>query len=95
MVADPSKSMVLYHITHILLTSYHNSRSSASKTEQVPAIVANHYHVRRCIGEGSFGVIYEGESDLNGRLVAIKLVHRQCVLIVIVGVAEDDGTAAA
>jgi serine/threonine protein kinase len=49
-------------------------RIKSRSTETVPLIVGMHYHVVKCIGEGSFGVIYEGRSDLNGRKVAIKFV---------------------
>lgn len=40
-----------------------------------PDIVGGHYHVQKKIGEGSFGVIYQGYNDINQRLVAIKFVR--------------------
>ena len=39
-----------------------------------PEVVGGHFHVQKKIGEGSFGVIYQGFNDLNDRLVAIKFV---------------------
>lgn len=50
-------------------------RKPESIAGEVPTLVGLHYHVIRCIGEGSFGVIFEGRSDLNGRAVAIKFVY--------------------
>ena len=52
-----------------------NTNTNTGHDTRIPKIVGHHYHVHRCIGEGSFGVIYEGKSDLNGRKVAIKFVR--------------------
>lgn len=38
------------------------------------SIVAVHYRVGKKIGEGSFGVIFEGTNLLNSQTVAIKFV---------------------
>lgn len=40
-------------------------------------VVGVHYRVGKKIGEGSFGVIFEGTNLLNNQQVAIKFV-RQC-----------------
>ena len=37
-------------------------------------VVGVHYRVGKKIGEGSFGVIFEGTNLLNNQQVAIKLV---------------------
>jgi casein kinase 1 len=42
-----------------------------------PNIVGVHYKVGRKIGEGSFGVIYEGTNLLNNTQVAIKFESRK------------------
>lgn len=39
-----------------------------------PDIIGGHYHVGKRIGEGSFGVIYQGFNDLNDSKVAMKFV---------------------
>lgn len=39
-------------------------------------IVGVHYHVWKKIGEGSFGVVFEGTSLLNNQQVAIKFEPR-------------------
>ncbi|OUM57789.1 hypothetical protein PIROE2DRAFT_17112 [Piromyces sp. E2] len=56
-----------HHHTHEKLSKYASSN-----------IVATHYKVNKKIGEGSFGVIYEGINLLNNVLVAIKFEHRNC-----------------
>lgn len=50
-----------------------------------PDVVGGHYHVGKRIGEGSFGVIYQGVNDLNGKKVAMKFVP-DCVLAFFVDV---------
>jgi hypothetical protein len=39
-------------------------------------VVGVHYRVGKKIGEGSFGVIFEGTNLLNNQQVAIKFVRR-------------------
>jgi serine/threonine protein kinase len=39
-------------------------------------VVGVHYRVGKKIGEGSFGVIFEGMNLLNSQQVAIKFVRR-------------------
>lgn len=53
-------------------------------------VVGVHYRVGKKIGEGSFGVIFEGTNLLNNQQVAIKFVRARvagvptvlCVLLV-------------
>ncbi|EIN07218.1 kinase-like protein [Punctularia strigosozonata HHB-11173 SS5] len=52
------------------MAATHGSTSSTS-------IVGNHYRVGRKIGEGSFGVIFEGTNLLNSQTVAIKFEPRK------------------
>ncbi|KAG4428266.1 bifunctional choline kinase/ethanolamine kinase cki1 [Cadophora sp. M221] len=40
-------------------------------------IVGTYYHVRKKIGEGSFGVVFDGTSRLNNQQVAIKFEPRK------------------
>jgi serine/threonine protein kinase len=50
---------------------------SADKKASSPNVVGVHYRVGKKIGEGSFGVIYEGINLLNNSLVAIKFEPRK------------------
>jgi len=57
---------------------YSNSHySSKSYHQKVPFIVGVHYKVGKKIGEGSFGVIYEGINLLNNWPIAIKFESRK------------------
>jgi casein kinase 1 len=49
-------------------------------------VVGVHYRVGRKIGEGSFGVIFEGTNLLNNQQVAIKFV---CVSGIVGGMTAD------
>lgn len=42
------------------------------------SIVGVHYKVGKKIGEGSFGIIFEGINILNNQQVAIKFEPRKC-----------------
>ncbi|KAH8915253.1 kinase-like protein [Atractiella rhizophila] len=53
--------------------SVHSASSSSSATN----VVGVHYRVGRKIGEGSFGVIFEGTNLLNSQTVAIKFEPRK------------------
>ncbi|KAG4108080.1 kinase-like protein [Neocallimastix lanati (nom. inval.)] len=57
---------------------HHHTHEKLSKAYASSNIVATHYKVNKKIGEGSFGVIYEGINLLNNVLVAIKFEHRNC-----------------
>lgn len=39
-------------------------------------VVGVHYRVGKKIGEGSFGVLFEGTNMLNNQQIAIKFVRR-------------------
>lgn len=54
-----------YNPSHPLLTTMASSSSN---------VVGVHYRVGKKIGEGSFGVIFEGTNLLNNQQVAIKFV---------------------
>jgi len=57
---------------------YSNSHySSKSYHQKIPFIVGVHYKVGKKIGEGSFGVIYEGINLLNNCPIAIKFESRK------------------
>lgn len=51
--------------------------SSHSNTSTASTIVGAHYQVGKKLGEGSFGVIYEGLNLLNNQSVAIKFEPRK------------------
>lgn len=44
-------------------------------------VVGVHYRVGKKIGEGSFGVIFEGTNLLNNQQVAIKFVRDICITL--------------
>lgn len=54
-----------------------NSSSSSSTAATSSNVVGVHYKVGKKIGEGSFGVIFEGTNLLNGQTVAIKFEPRK------------------
>lgn len=58
------------HYSHVVPSSSHTLHSS-------PNVVGVHYRVGKKIGEGSFGVIYEGTNLLNNQQVAIKFEPRK------------------
>ncbi|RHZ66640.1 hypothetical protein Glove_306g32 [Diversispora epigaea] len=58
-----------HHITNTLANNSHNLHSSN--------VVGVHYKVGKKIGEGSFGVIFEGTNLLNNQQVAIKFEPRK------------------
>jgi casein kinase 1 len=49
----------------------HSSHSTPAHSSNVVGV---HYRVGKKIGEGSFGVIFEGQNLLNNQAVAIKFV---------------------
>lgn len=57
--------------------SAHDKSSSHSNTSSTSTIVGVHYQVGKKLGEGSFGVIYEGLNLLNNQSVAIKFEPRK------------------
>ncbi|CAE6520896.1 unnamed protein product [Rhizoctonia solani] len=60
--------------THVIASS---RPMSTSNTLQGTNIVGVHYRVGKKIGEGSFGVIFEGTDLLNSQAVAIKFEPRK------------------
>jgi serine/threonine protein kinase len=46
-------------------------------------VVGVHYRVGKKIGEGSFGVIFEGTNLLNNQQVAIKFVRSYLLVVVL------------
>ncbi|KAI9288357.1 kinase-like domain-containing protein [Umbelopsis sp. AD052] len=57
--------------------SAHPSAESAGGSSSASNVVGVHYRVGKKIGEGSFGVIYEGTNLLNNQQVAIKFEPRK------------------
>lgn len=56
--------------------------STAAMASSSSNVVGVHYRVGKKIGEGSFGVIFEGTNLLNNQQVAIKFVSRPAIFIV-------------
>ncbi|KAH9945369.1 kinase-like protein [Epithele typhae] len=59
---------------HVIASSsaHHSSQSGTSN-----GVVGNHFRVGKKIGEGSFGVVFEGTNMLNNQPVAIKFEPRK------------------
>ncbi|ODV61065.1 serine/threonine protein kinase YCK2, partial [Ascoidea rubescens DSM 1968] len=53
------------------------SKSSNSKSSNSNSVVGSHYKIGKKIGEGSFGVIFEGINIINNAPVAIKFEPRK------------------
>jgi len=51
-------------------------------------VVGVHYRVGKKIGEGSFGVLFEGTNLLNNQNIAIKFVRAPGVLVAVVALAD-------
>lgn len=58
--------------------NFGTSHSSSSKNSHNNNVVGLHYKIGKKIGEGSFGVIFEGVNILNNAQVAIKFEPRKC-----------------
>lgn len=54
-----------------MASATHGSHGSNAHSSNVVGV---HYRVGKKIGEGSFGVIFEGQNLLNNQQVAIKFV---------------------
>lgn len=50
------------------------SPASHGSNKDSSNVVCTHFRVGKKIGEGSFGVIFDGQNLLNGQKVAIKFV---------------------
>lgn len=46
-------------------------------------VVGVHYRVGKKIGEGSFGVLFEGTNLLNNQQIAIKFVRRVPMILAV------------
>lgn len=55
-----------------------DQRTSATQKPSTPNIVGSHYKVLRKIGEGSFGIIYEGILLLTKALTLLLTKARYC-----------------
>lgn len=55
----------------------HTTSTSAVATNGNGAMVGGHFQVGKKLGEGSFGVVFEGINTLNGQPVAIKFEPRK------------------
>lgn len=72
-INHPSTSM-----NNLLAVNNHQSAiSSGSGTSSNSSVVGLHYKIGKKIGEGSFGVIFEGVNIINGVPVAIKFEPRK------------------
>lgn len=60
--------------TQVIASSHVNHHSSSSSTHVGTATIGQHFRVGKKIGEGSFGVVFEGVNVLNNAPVAIKFV---------------------
>lgn len=60
--------LLLHRVTFVL--------ASATMASSSSNVVGVHYRVGKKIGEGSFGVIFEGTNLLNNQQVAIKFVRQ-------------------
>ncbi|KAL1936736.1 hypothetical protein VTP01DRAFT_870 [Rhizomucor pusillus] len=59
------------------MTANHPRHSGSTSATASANVVGVHYRVGRKIGEGSFGIIYEGTNLLNNQQVAIKFEPRK------------------
>lgn len=54
-----------------------DGKSQQTETEEpLPEKVAGRYHVRRLLGRGGFGAVYEAFDELDERLVALKVIRQ-------------------
>src|ERR1700761_7487106 len=63
--------------THVIASSHATPPGvspSGSSSNSGSAVIGQHFRVGKKIGEGSFGVVFEGVNLLNGGPVAIKFV---------------------
>jgi casein kinase 1 len=56
-----------------------HASSHGSNAAHSSNVVGVHYRVGKKIGEGSFGVIFEGQNLLNNQQVAIKFVSHSLI----------------
>ena len=83
-IAAANTALAVNHITNTKMnniSSNNNNLTSASSTASSArddsTIVGLHYKIGKKIGEGSFGVLFEGTNMINGVPVAIKFEPRK------------------
>lgn len=59
------------------MTSDAQPGSDAEPEEPTPSRIARRYAVRRLLGRGGFGAVYEAFDELEDRVVALKLIRRE------------------
>ncbi|KAJ1672549.1 Palmitoylated plasma membrane-bound casein kinase, partial [Spiromyces aspiralis] len=67
-----NKALAKHHHHHQSLNPERRGSSRRSMQPSSPNVVGVHYRVGKKLGEGSFGVIYQGTNLLNNQAVAIK-----------------------
>ncbi|GAA5844708.1 hypothetical protein JCM5353_005832 [Sporobolomyces roseus] len=63
--------------SHVVTSSSSHHQSSHGSNSSSSNVIGVHFRVGRKIGEGSFGVIFEGTNLLNSQTVAIKFEPRK------------------
>lgn len=71
---DLPGTMATTHVINSSNPGAHLASSGSHSSSSSNNIVGVHYKVGKKIGEGSFGVIFEGTNLLNSQTVAIKFV---------------------
>ena len=73
--AEPADLLTRLSLGEISLSAYRHPIPIATMASSSSNVVGVHYRVGKKIGEGSFGVIFEGTNLLNNQQVAIKFVR--------------------
>jgi hypothetical protein len=63
--------------TRVIASSRSNHRNSSSTLPAGTMVIGQHYRVGKKIGEGNFGVVFEGVNILKSAPVAIKFVSNE------------------
>ncbi len=58
------------------MTSELQSETDADGPDETPRRIARRYQVRRLLGRGGFGAVFEAFDELEDRVVALKLIRR-------------------
>ncbi len=59
------------------MTSELQPEPNPDEADQAPKRIARRYQVRRLLGRGGFGAVYEAFDELEDRVVALKLIRRE------------------